>query len=74
MLEKYDNIVIGAGHNGLICATYLAKSGQSVLLLEASDNIGGLAATCEFHSGYTVSVAHTSVSYTHLTLPTRLSV
>ena len=59
MLEKYDNIVIGAGHNGLICATYLAKSGQSVLLLEASDNIGGLAATCEFHSGYTVSVAHT---------------
>jgi phytoene dehydrogenase-like protein len=59
VLEKYDNIVIGAGHNGLICATYLAKSGQSVLLLEASDNIGGLAATCEFHSGYTVSVAHT---------------
>jgi phytoene dehydrogenase-like protein len=59
VLEKYDNIVIGAGHNGLICATYLAKSGQSVLLLEASDNLGGLAATREFHSGYTVSVAHT---------------
>ena len=59
MLERYDNIVIGAGHNGLICATYLAKSGQSVLLLEASDNLGGLAATREFHSGYKVSVAHT---------------
>jgi phytoene dehydrogenase-like protein len=58
MLEKYDNIVIGAGHNGLICATYLAKSGQSVLLLEASDNLGGLAATREFYSGYKVSVAH----------------
>ena len=68
MLEKYDNIVIGAGHNGLICATYLAKSGQSVLLLEASDNLGGLAATREFYSGYK------AVSYTHLTLPTILLV
>ncbi len=39
--EKYDIIIIGAGHNGLIAASYLAKAGKSVLILEANNEIGG---------------------------------
>ena len=39
-MTAYDTIVIGAGHNGLVCATYLAKAGQRVLLLEAADTLG----------------------------------
>lgn len=58
ILQQYDNIIIGAGHNGLVCAAYLAKKGQSVLVLEAADTLGGLASTREFCSGYKVSVAH----------------
>tara|TARA_B100000768_G_scaffold103925_1_gene96563 strand:- start:608 stop:2161 length:1554 start_codon:yes stop_codon:yes gene_type:complete len=57
-LQTYDNIVIGGGHNGLICATYLAQKGQSVLLLEATDGLGGLASTREFYPGFRVPVAH----------------
>ena len=60
--DRYDTIVIGAGHNGLVCAAYLAKHGQRVLLLEASDTVGGLGATREFHPGFQVSVAH-SISH-----------
>jgi len=40
-LKHYDTIVIGAGHNGLICAAYLAQQGQKVLVLEASGALGG---------------------------------
>jgi len=58
-LDQYDTIIIGAGHNGLICAAYLARKGQRVLVLEASDTVGGLAATREFHPGFQVSVAQT---------------
>jgi phytoene dehydrogenase-like protein len=41
----YDVIVVGAGHNGLIVAAYLARAGQSVCVLEASDIVGGAAAS-----------------------------
>jgi phytoene dehydrogenase-like protein len=58
-LKDYDSIIIGAGHNGLICATYLAKKGQQVLLLEASKSTGGLATTSEFYPGFKTSVAQT---------------
>ena len=58
-MQQYDTIIIGAGHNGLICASYLAREGQRVLVLEASDTPGGLAATREFHPGFRASVAHT---------------
>ena len=60
--ERYNSIIIGAGHNGLICATYLAQQGQRVLVLEASDVVGGLAAKREFHPGFHASVAH-SISH-----------
>jgi phytoene dehydrogenase-like protein len=46
----------------LVCAAYLAKSGQRVLVLEASDTVGGLGADREFHPGFHASVAH-SVSH-----------
>ena len=57
-LNRVNSIIIGAGHNGLVCAAYLAKKGQSVLVLESSDRPGGLAATREFHPGFRASVAH----------------
>ena len=59
---RYDSIIIGAGHNGLVCAAYLAKSGQRVLVLEASDTAGGLGGSREFHPGFHASAAH-SISH-----------
>ncbi len=52
MNSQWDTIVIGAGHNGLTTAALLAKRGRSVLVLERSDRIGGLAVGEEFHPGY----------------------
>ncbi len=60
MSQKLDAIIIGAGHNGLVCANYLAKAGKSVLLLERSSQVGGLAAPCEFAPGFLSPVAHSA--------------
>ncbi len=57
-MDRYDSIVIGAGHNGLVCAAYLARAGKRVLLLEAGDAPGGLAAKREFHPGFFAAPAH----------------
>ena len=55
MTDTYDAIVVGAGHNGLVCSALLAKAGKSVLVLEANSQVGGAAITREFADGYSVS-------------------
>ena len=57
-MDRYDSIIVGAGHNGLVCAAYLARNGQRVLVLEAAPAPGGLAADREFHPGFHTSIAH----------------
>ncbi|MBL8542934.1 MAG: NAD(P)/FAD-dependent oxidoreductase [Hyphomonadaceae bacterium] len=59
---EYDVIIIGAGHNGLVCAAYLAKAGLKVLVLERRGVVGGAAVTEEFHPGFRNSVASYTVS------------
>ena len=54
--SQYDCVIIGAGHNGLICSALLAQAGRSVLVLEAGAQVGGAAITREFAPGYRVSV------------------
>jgi phytoene dehydrogenase-like protein len=55
MTDKFDAIVVGAGHNGLVCSALLAKAGKRVLVLEANEQVGGAAVTREFADGYSVS-------------------
>ena len=52
---RYDAIVVGSGHNGLIAAAYLAKAGRRVLVLERRNIIGGAAVTEETWPGYRLS-------------------
>lgn len=57
-----DALVIGAGHNGLVCACYLARAGYRVQMLERRGIVGGAAVTEEFHPGFRNSVASYTVS------------
>jgi len=59
---NYDAIVVGGGHNGLVCAAYLARAGQRVLLLERRQRVGGAAATEEVWPGFRVSILSYVVS------------
>ncbi|MED5386845.1 MAG: NAD(P)/FAD-dependent oxidoreductase [Pseudomonadota bacterium] len=53
--SHYDVIIVGGGHNGLVCANYLAKSGRKVLILEANESLGGAATTRKFTDNYSIS-------------------
>ena len=58
----YDAVIIGGGHNGLVCAFYLARAGLKVRILERRCIVGGAAVTEEFHPGFRNSVASYTVS------------
>jgi len=60
--ENYDVLIIGAGHNGLVCACYLAEKGLRVHIVERRDIVGGAAVTEEFHPGFRNSTASYTVS------------
>jgi phytoene dehydrogenase-like protein len=71
--EARRTIIVGASHNGLVCACYLARAGQEVLVLEQSDKPGGGSRTDETIPGHrfdTHSVAHNIINMT--TIPREL--
>lgn len=55
--RNYDAVIIGGGHNGLVCGAYLAKAGRKVLVLERRGLLGGAAVTEEIWPGYRVNTA-----------------
>ena len=55
MAGQYSAIVVGGGHNGLVAANYLARQGNSVLVLERRDFVGGACITEELFPGFRVS-------------------
>src|ERR1700760_2117443 len=61
-MDSYDVVIIGAGHNGLVCAAYLAMAGLRVKVVERRHVVGGAAVTEEFHPGFRNSVASYTVS------------
>src|SRR5258707_11997326 len=61
-MTETDVVIIGAGHNGLTCAAYLARAGLAVKVIERRKVVGGAAVTEEFHPGFRNSVAAYTVS------------
>ena len=63
--NRYDAVIVGAGHNGLVCACYLARARMRVCALERRAVVGGAAVTEEFHPGFRNSAAAYTVSLLH---------
>src|SRR5690242_19095595 len=58
-LNQYDILIIGAGHNGLVAAAYLARQGKKVLVLERRAIVGGSVVTESFGEGFMVDLVQT---------------
>jgi len=61
-VSSYDAVIVGAGHNGLTCAAYLARAGLGVVVVERSEMVGGACVTEELFDGYRMSTAAYSLS------------
>ena len=61
-MAAHDVVIVGAGHNGLVCAAYLARAGLDVVVAERSERIGGACVTEELFPGYRMSTAAYSLS------------
>ncbi|MBA2365895.1 MAG: NAD(P)/FAD-dependent oxidoreductase [Actinobacteria bacterium] len=61
-MSSYDAVIVGAGHNGLTCAAYLARAGLGVVVVERSEMVGGACVTEELFDGYRMSTAAYSLS------------
>lgn len=60
LISRYDAVVVGGGHNGLVAAAYLARAGQSVLLLERNATLGGATASAAIFPGFNARVSRYS--------------
>src|SRR6201992_553401 len=56
-MSELDAVIVGAGHNGLVCANYLARAGMKVAIFERRSGVGGPVVTEELWPGYHISVA-----------------
>src|SRR5262249_40408842 len=72
-MNETDVLIIGAGHNGLACAAYLARAGLRVTVVERRKVVGGAAVTEEFHPGFRNSVAAYTVSLLNPTVMSDLN-
>jgi phytoene dehydrogenase-like protein len=70
MRSHYDVIIVGGGHNGLVAAAYLAKSGRSVVVLERDDHLGGAAISADAFAGHDARLSR--YSYLVSLLPQRI--
>ena len=55
-MSKYDAIIIGGGHNGLVCASYLSKKGYKILILEKNEKLGGLVNCASSLNGFSSKI------------------